>query len=313
MRKVTNCILLIILLFSVQVAFSQDSPSAINDSTGAWRINYIFDNGTAGNYFSHDHYRYTFNGDTLMNGQSWHKLYKGGHSWEEDFFGGTTYNHIHYSDVYSGALREDSSRWYYFGSSDIQPEDEYLLYNFNLNAGDYLPETFNNAAGNLFVSAIDTVLINNIERRRFFIQGNSGPGVSYIIEGIGSNVGLIEPLQQFEPIWYLLCYAENGDPVWIDGVHECDLTVNTESMSIELEGGIVISPNPFKINALLKFPEIRQTAELLILDVRGRTLLNYTLIVGQSELEIKPDLNAGIYLLQINAADRTLSRKFVVQ
>jgi len=313
MKKIAICSSLIILLFSVQTTFSQGLLPALNDSTGAWRINYINDNGTAGNYFSHDHYRYTFCDDTIINGQTYHKLYKGGHSWEEDFFAGNTYYHISYSNVYSGAIREESGRWYYYGSSDLQPEDEYLLYDFNLNTGDYLPETFNNAAGNLFVSAMDTVLINNIERRRFFIQGNLGPGVGYIIEGIGSNVGLIEPLQQFEPIWYLVCYAENGEPAWNDGSNECDLTVNAQGIAVEPEGGIFISPNPFKSNALLRFPEIRQTGEILILDMNGRYLMRHALIDGQSELEIQPHLNAGIYLLQINAADRTLSRKFVVQ
>lgn len=313
MKKNTLCIFLMITFAAFNSTSAQLNPSTINDSTGAWRINYIFDNGTAGNYFSHDHYRYTFNGDTLINGQSWQKLFKGGHSWEEDFFGGTTYNHINYSDVYSGAIREYSGRWYYFGSSDIKPEGEYLLYDFNLNTGDYLPETFNSAAGNLFVSAIDTILINNIERRRFFIQGNSGPGVTYIIEGIGSSVGLIEPLQQFEPIWYLVCYAENGEPVWNEGGNECDLTVDTQNLSVEAENGIIISPNPFKNNALLRFPEIRQTGELLIIDMMGRPLLNYTLTIGQSELEIQPDLNAGIYFLRINTADRTLSTEFIVQ
>jgi hypothetical protein len=313
MKNFTNCLILIIALAFIGSVKAQSNPSVINDSTGAWRVNYINDNGTGGNYFSHDHFRYTFNGDTLINGQSWHKLFKGGHSWDEDFFGGTTSNHNNYSGVYSGAIHEDNGKWFYYGSSDLQPEAEYLLYDFNLNTGDYLPETFNNAAGNLYVSAIDTVLISNIERRRFFIQGNSGPGVTCIIEGIGSNVGLIEPLQQFEPIWYLVCYAENGEAVWNDGANECDLTVNTQSMFVEPKGGIIVSPNPFKSNAVVRFPEIRQTGGLLILDMKGRALLTYTLADGQSELEIQPDLNAGIYLLRINEANRIQSRKFVVQ
>jgi hypothetical protein len=312
MKNFTLCLFLLITFAAFDTASAQLNPSSINDSTGAWRINYINDNGTGGNYFTHDHYRYTFNGDTLISGQAWHKLYKGGHSWEENFFGGNTYNHISYANSYSGAIREDGGKWYYYGSSYIQPEGEYLLYDFNLTAGDYLPETFNNAAGNLFVSDIDTVLISNIERRRFFILGNSGPGVTCIIEGIGSDVGLIEPLQQFEPIWQLVCYAENGEAAWNDGANECDLTVNTRSMFAEPEGGIIVSPNPFKSNALLRFPEIRQTGELLILDMKGRALLTYTLADGQSELEIQPDLNAGIYLLRINEANRIQSRKFVV-
>jgi hypothetical protein len=313
MKKLSLCIILIFTFTAFNSVSAQMNPSAINDSTGAWRVNYINDNGTGGNYFTHDHYRYTFNGDTLISGQTWHKLYKGGHSWEEEFFGGNTYNHISYANSYSGAIREDSGKWYYHGSSYVQPEGEYLLYDFNLNTGDYLPETFNNTAGNLFVSEIDTVLINSIERRRFFIQGISGPGVTYIIEGIGSNVGLIEPLQQFEPIWYLVCYAENGEPVWNDGFHECDLTVNAHSSALEPEGRVNISPNPFKSEVLISFPEIRQTGELLIIDMNGQVLLNYTLTDGQSELQIQPGLNAGIYLLRINEANRTLNKKFIVQ
>lgn len=313
MRKVSNCISLIILLFSVQVAFSQGNLPTLNDSTGAWRVNYITDNGSGGTWFTQDKYRYTFNGDTLINGIIYSKLCKGGHYYEVNFFGGETFNHRYYSNEYAGAIREAEARWYFYGGSDLLPEQEYLLYDFALNVGDSLPITFNNPDVGLTIASIDTVLINNVERRRFNIAGQIGPGATCIIQGIGSDVGLIEPIQQFEQIWGLVCYAEDGVPCWPESGIECDLSVNSPSVGITKDIEISVYPNPFTSTALLKFPEIQQPGMLQVTDILGNLLLQYELTCGQKEMEIQPGLKSGIYLLRINAADRTLSRKFVVQ
>lgn len=294
-------------------AEAQTSASCINDTTAAWRVNYITDNGSGATWFTHDKYRYTFNGDTLFNELVYHKLYKGGHYYEEDFFGGETFNHRYYSNEYVGAIRDSEGKWYFYGSSDFLPEQEYLLYDFTLNAGDPLPFTFNNPDVGLTVASIDTVLINNVEKRRFNIADQMGPGATYIIEGIGSDVGLIEPIQQFEQIWHLVCYAEDGVPYWPESGIECDLSVNSPSVSITKDYEISVYPNPFTNIALLRFSEIQQAGLLQITDMQGNLLLQYELTRGQKELQIQPGLKTGIYLLRISTEDKVLSRKIVVQ
>jgi len=292
---------------------AQNSTSGINDTTAAWRVNFITDNGTGGNLFTHDKYRYTFNGDTLINDMVYFKLYKGGHYYEEDFFGGETFNHRYYSNEYAGAIREADAKWYFYGSSDFLPEQEYLLYDFTLNAGDPLPFTYNNPDVGLTIASIDTVLINNVERKRFNIEDQMGPGAYYIIEGLGSDVGLIEPMQQFEYIWRLVCYAEDGVPCWPESGIECDLNVNSPSVSITKENQISVFPNPFTNTALLKFPEIRQSGLLQVTDMPGNILLQSELTSGQKEMEFQPGLKPGIYLLRISADNKILCRKIVVQ
>jgi len=295
------------------IADAQTSASGINDSTAAWRVNFITDNGSGGTWFTHDKYRYTFNGDTLINGVAYSKLYKGGHYYEEDFFGGETFNHRYYSNEYAGAIREEAAKWYFYGGTDFLPEQEYLLYDFTLNVGDPLPFTFNNPDVGLTVASIDTLLINNVEKRRFNIADQMGPGATYIIEGIGSDVGLIEPIQQFEYIWRLVCYAEGGVPLWPESGIECDLNVNSPAVNIKKELEILVYPNPFTNIALLKFPEIRHSGLLQVTDMPGNLLWQYELTRGQKELEIQPGLKAGIYLLRISTEDKVLSRKILVQ
>ncbi|NTW24859.1 MAG: T9SS type A sorting domain-containing protein [Lentimicrobium sp.] len=295
------------------IADAQTSASGINDSTAAWRVNFITDNGSGGTLFTHDKYRYTFDGDTLINELVYNKLFKGGHYYEEDFFGGESYNHRYYSHEYVGAIRVSAGKWYFYGSSDFLPEQEYLLYDFTLNAGDPLPFTFNNPGEGLTIAAIDTVLINTIERRRFQLAGQMSPAATYIIEGLGSDVGLIEPLEQFEYIWQLVCYAEDGVPYWPESGIECDLNVNSPSVTASRDFEIQVTPNPFKSIALLKFPEIQQPGLLQVTDMPGNILLQYELTRGQKEMEIQPGLKAGIYLLRISTEDKILSRKIVVQ
>jgi hypothetical protein len=313
MKNFLRVIFAFFFVFTGYLANAQNSASGINDSTAAWRVNFITDNGSGGNYFTHDKYRYTFNGDTLINDIVYFKLYKGGHYYEEDFFGGETFNHRYYSNEYAGAIREADAKWYFYGSSDFLPEQEYLLYDYTLNAGDPLPFTFNNPYEGLTVASIDTVLINNIERRRFNLAGQSGPGAFYIIEGLGSDVGLIEPMQQFEYIWRLVCYAEGGVPYWPESGIECDLNVNSPSVSITKENEISVYPNPFTNTGLLKFPEIRQPGLLQVTDIPGNILWQYELTQGQKEMEFQPGLKPGIYLLRISTEDKILSRKIVVQ
>jgi len=284
--------------------------SSLNDTSGAWRVNYINDNGSGGSYFTHDHYRYTFDGDTVFNDLLYHKLYKGGHSWAEDFFAGETYNHLYYSGVFAGAIREEGSRWYYNGGSEAIQES--LLYDFSLNPGDPLPLTFNNYIEGMVVTNVDTVVINNIPRRRMFIEGYNGPSATCIIEGIGGNTGLIEPIQMFEPIWYLVCYAENGEPVWNEGGGACDLTVNADTKPIYPAGEVLVYPDPVIDNALVRFPPMKNIGVLIIYDTMGRLMEREALSAGQSESAIRTNLKPGIYCLSVKSAAFSSSTKFIV-
>ncbi|KAF0198821.1 MAG: hypothetical protein FD166_1073 [Bacteroidetes bacterium] len=308
-KKYYGC--LIIVLFTCQTSFSQGSMSSLNDSSGAWRVNYINDNGSGGTFFTHDHYRYTFNGDTVMNDLMYHKLYKGGHSWAEDFFAGESYNHLYYSWVFSGAIREEGSRWYYNGGSDAMQES--LLYDFSLNPGDPLPITFNNYIEGMVVTNVDTVVINNIPRRRMFIEGYNGPSATYIIEGIGSNTGPIEPIQMFEPIWYLVCYAESGEPVWNESGGTCDLTVNVDTKPVNSGAELLIFPDPVVDKAKVRFSPLANNGVLFIFDAMGRIMEQENLSAGQSESEIRANLKPGIYFLSVNSSGFSASAKFIVR
>lgn len=308
-NKYFGCLLFV--LFTCHSAFSQGSMPSLNDTSGAWRVNYINDNGSAGAYFTHDHYRYTFDGDTLINDLLYHKLYKGGHSWAEDFFAGGTYNHVYYSGIFSGAIREEGSRWFYLGGPEAT--QEFLLYDFSLNPGDPLPITFNNYIEGMVVTNVDTVVINNIPRRRMFIEGYNGPSATCIIEGIGSNTGLIEPIQMFEPIWYLVCYAENGEPVWNEGGGVCDITVDVKIIPGFTTGKLLVFPDPVIDNASVRFPALAEKGVLSVYDDTGRLQEQESLSAGQTGSDITANLKPGLYFIFIRSGSFSASAKFIVR
>lgn len=301
---------LVILLTVVNgiVASAQPGAPSLNDSTGVWRVDFITDNGSGGTWFSFDQYQYAFGGDTVLGGNVYAALYKGGHSWEGDFYQGTTWNHAYYNHVYCGAVREQDGKWYIYGSNGVLPEQEHLLYDFTLNAGDELPPGFCNYGAPLTVTSVDTVLINAIERRRLFIGDNPGPGATFYIEGVGSNAGLIEPMQQFEYLWNLVCYAEEGVPVWNEPGSSCDLTVGVPACRPG-EEALRVSPNPVKGVARIDFPAIKTRGQLELIDLQGRILQRSDLVMGQTTYLLFPSVGHGIYVIRLIAPDRVAFQK----
>ncbi|MFH1118581.1 MAG: hypothetical protein V1775_02075 [Bacteroidota bacterium] len=310
--KKNNCTyLFIIILAAFHTVNGQVNPSIVNDSTGAWRVNYINDNGSGGSYFNHDHYRYNFNGDTLINGKYYHKLFKGGHSWAEDFFAGESFNHLYYTDVFSGAVREEGHKWFYHSGSDLQPE--FLLYDFSLNPGDFLPVTFNNYMTGIVVTVVDTVILNDIPRRRLFIEGYNGPAATCIIEGIGGNTGLIEPLQMFEPIWNLVCYAEDGVSVWNESGGLCDLTVNAGLKPDGSAKGLIVFSDTETDYIQVRIPRMNEHGILAIYDGIGRLCEQISISAGQNEVGFWATDKHRIYLLSFKSVSYSSSIKFIVR
>lgn len=137
-------------------------------------------------------YQYILEGDTVIDAEIYHKINYSGrdrNSLDETW--------IYWDLGYFGCYRNDiaNKRVYYIAKDST---NEVLLYDFNINLYDTLPETFvYNSAGNIItVDQIDSILVNNIYLKRYHLD-NAGFGGAYLIEGIGTTLGLFSPDHTF--------------------------------------------------------------------------------------------------------------------
>ncbi|MBA2422523.1 MAG: hypothetical protein H0V61_04790 [Chitinophagales bacterium] len=100
--------------------------------------------------------QYMYSGDTVINGYLYHKLYL-----SYKFLGQVT------QSGYVGFIRQDSlaKKVYYI---TLGGPYENLLYDFNLQVGDFYPETYNhNSQDTFIISKVDSILLNGSYRKKY--------------------------------------------------------------------------------------------------------------------------------------------------
>ncbi|HBG70799.1 MAG: hypothetical protein A2W93_00955 [Bacteroidetes bacterium GWF2_43_63] len=257
--------------------------------TGQWGVNY----------------QYIMEGDTVLGGKSYNKLYYKATDSPS-------------ASVFIGGLREDSLRQiYFFPDSSLQETGspgtltdyttEHLLYTFNnLHAGDTLQ--IHQGVALIKVIAIDSVMIGTSYRKRYEIQNSNllfYP--EYWIEGIGSTKDLLSPfLYEFEWNLFTLCFSDTAtyyinSPTGADSCH-WDMTGLNEYNDEKIK--IIAFPNPFRdfINIEVE-DQTSSAAEVTICDMTGRTML-FTILQPNETIDLR-NLSAGAYLLKIRSDQQT--------
>lgn len=166
-----------------------------------------------------EHVEYTISGDTLINNILYKKLF-------------ITYYDVNCSEVFTvpsfaGGFRNDSveRKVYYY---DLISSEEWILYDFTLDIGDTVPQTFNNISfPALSVESIDSVLIGDHFRKRYIYAQPTYPPIQ-VIEGIGAETGLLGYMEYFEVIYYLRCFHQDDNIFWMHPwVISCHLETDT--------------------------------------------------------------------------------------
>jgi len=271
MRK----ILLGILIFSSIAVKSQDYKP-FNFANGIWIMNYHEYEGPTYDF------QYYCVGDTVLNNQTYHKLYrytiKLWYIWEK------------YLEYY-GAIRNDTANRKIILVENGQDEPE-ILYNFNLQIGDTVKEGIGKHF-DLVVTEIDSILVCNKFHRRYVIQRSQPwPGDQAFIEGIGFSYGFVEPLviDPFETTSELVCYTEIDN----EACEECELLLTNESRAEQKE--IRIFPNPAKgILYLALNAQDKAQLQIYIFNYLGQLIENMHLMEVKSEINIQ-SYPSGIYL-----------------
>lgn len=216
MKQFLQSLIIFALILNGLSAFSQE-PSRFPILPGSvWRINYEY--SCMDEEFSHEsgdqEYKYFVNGDTLIAGRTYFKLYKTGILYLD--------TPVEIIGKYMGAIRDSANRFFFV--EEKQPKER-LLYNFDAKAGEAICQESDGME----------YIVGDIEmldggRKKFMIDGgitvHCGPS-NTVVEGIGWLGGLLEGNSCYSHPGvrgsYLLCYSENGTQVYKSEMgHRCN-------------------------------------------------------------------------------------------
>jgi hypothetical protein len=276
------------------------------DSNASWNV--LYSNYQCQWGDSQEYYSLVLDRDTVIGSHVYHKLQV---PYIEFIWAGCPLFH---QPGYYGAIRSDhpNRKVYFYPANGTEEE---LLYDFTLEVGDTVQ-------GHLYswwdsqdtVIAIDSVLVGEEFRKRWFI--NQWYDI-YLIEGVGSTFGLIEPSPGEvidAPGYALLCFRQDGEPQYPDPATDCDLITSTPEDNLP-QVEITVLPNPttgkFKVqNEKCKVSVEVKRIEVVGIDGRLLQTRNPEPETRNPELDIS-NLPAGFYFINIYFEDQSIVKKII--
>jgi len=299
--------LLAILLITLSSSWAQQ-PSRFPIKPGSvWRINYEY---SSSDYFcSHltgdEEYKYFIDGDTMVGVRTYFKLYKTGILFLEEPF--------RIEHKYMGAIRDSADRFFYIAGGE---RSEKLLYDFSVNVGDSIQ-----VDGNSTKYPVDEIDTLENGRKRYFLYliiVHCG-SANTLIEGIGWLGGLLEgnscsghPGVRGS---YLVCYSEDGQPVYETDHMRCgepvvcsNIITSVSVLKKSLQPEVFVMPGGV---LQVRLPQhTREIVEIRIFDATGAVKIsNQTVLTEPVDIR---NLDSGIYLMRLSSGNDTYATKFVI-
>jgi hypothetical protein len=329
MKKIIT-ILLFTFTFSLSASFCKAQFNTYHqfpDSNAVWGEDSM--NCSCGDGCEEYGYNFIVNGDTIVNGLTYHKVYQNAGYWFNSCGGGPGYSVYSYSNSFFGAYREDTMKHIYACCTSYLHSHDSLLYDFNLNVGDTLKQFTVREYSNsppVTVFSIDSLLIGSNYRKQYNLAIN-GDTDSWtepsIIEGIGSTEGLFDIISQpFEVGSGLLCFSQNGKELWsMSSNDSCSLYYLGEGIpTIEKPSSTIsVSPNPSNGRFIVSFSHPKRVSgsqTITIYNILGESVLKETLrsTQGDNLIDMSNQPN-GVYLFRVlNGSGELIGEgKLVVQ
>jgi len=195
-------------------------------------------------------------------------------------------NYLTYGPELSTPIRQEGRALYVWNGD----ADE-LLFDFDLEVGDMLPTSFNNYDESMEVMDLDSIQLNGEWRRVYTVNGG---WAQTIVEGIGSDRGLFEPIGAILECGHNLeCFSINGESVYPGP--ECNIVMaiaGSEEQRIDIRFDAA--------SALLTvvMPGGPAAVPVDVLDVNGRLCLQARLNANGGQIDLTT-LASGTYLVRI--------------
>lgn len=248
------------------------------------------------NFSSQTTTSYKFEGDSTINGTTYKKLF-------------ATQDSVRAGWYLDELLREEENGKVY--QLNRYTLEEYLLYDFSLEEGDTFIGSFNGCTISLPVQSVDSVTLNNDEKRKR-ISFETYATDEIWIEGIGSLNGLLNPgyYQCIADVYYeLLCYKEDGVLIYDNPYYEsCYInTVDIDNLDNTLS--FKVTPNPFKNSLHIDFNySSTNEYEIHLLNLQG-TILRLIEIQSGNRTISTSEIPSGMYFIQLFENGKLMNSK----
>ena len=232
--------------------------------------------------------------DTEINGMEYHTIY------------------IQGQGTLLGAYRNEDNQVYYCKWNGSSYDEEIMLYDYDLEVGDYFNDEDEHP---MQVTGVSTITDHNGTLRkkidfRFIGLENE---TEYWIEGVGSNRGFIY-MGQYAPdpngdgdIFHLLCYHIGENLIFTNPEYNtCDIDEIEENMT---ENGISIYPNPANNVVKILNDNNLNIIKIEIVDLTGRIVLSTE---KNANINVS-ELTEGQYFMKIIGESTIVKKLFIVK
>ena len=227
-----------------------------------------------------------------------------------------TYRKVRSQNDYPWGIRE-SAKKIYARDLRIPNSPDILLYDFNLGLGDKLEVdgSMGYSRVGLRVTQVDSITLDNGERRKRIVLGNSYTW----IEGIGDIQHFFAPLEPVPtclcPSSQLVCFKQQGTIVYSNQQY-CLTNCCTFTDGSGVQTQILPDADVFVIpetNELVVWMTKDETPVFFVrlIDSSGK-VIRATPVDGQNKLSLNiAGIQKGVYLVEINTIRRRMVKKIV--
>ena len=270
---------ILLLAFLLPCITAKAQKIRFTDSTNVWHESGWSQSGSGGTHYSFLH-SYHYNGDTMINGYHYRKLF-------DDYkYVGIAQSGKSLDKI--GYVREDTltGRVYIMGLGGVMVDS--LVLDYNITVGDTVHNNPNFYPRYLSkVSGVDSALINGVYHKVWELKFCDTLGVLketyHYVEGIGDIFGMSHAWvgAPYHPAFYhhrLRCYNNNGiQPVLPQKIDDFDnqavCIVNVDEVAITGGGPIKIIPHPANSSGYLQFPRAF-SGSIVILNQLGQVIIS---------------------------------------
>ena len=211
-----------------------------------------------------------------------------------------------------GAYRNDDNQVYYCKWNGSSYDDEFLLYDYDLEVGDFFHDDDDHP---MQVTEVTTITdLNGVSRKKITFSFSGLTDVTeFWIEGVGSNRGFMH-VGQWEAdhdsegeMYHMLCYHVDDDVIYVNPEYnDCDIDDIEENT---VENSISIYPNPAKDVIKILTDNNLNITNVEILDLTGRTVLSTD---KSADINIS-ELPEGQYFVKIYGESTIVRKLFITK